>query len=84
MQVSCQLHALAALPIRKEVLLPIEQVASWVERFGEMVNVLSFPEIEPRILSCPARTLVTIPTELGQWVEVKTALCSAVEASRRK
>ena len=65
MQLSCQLHALAALPTRKELLLPIEQVASWAGRFGEKVN-LSFPEIEPRLLSCPARTLVTIAIELGQ------------------
>ena len=62
---SCQLHTLAALPTRKELLLPIEQVASWAGGFGEIVN-LSFPEIEPRLLSYPALTQVTIPTELGQ------------------
>ena len=74
----CQLHALAALPTRKELLLPIEQADGWTGGFGEKVNLLSFPEIEPLILSCPARTLVTIPTELGLRVEVKTALFSAV------
>jgi len=65
LQVSCQLHSLAAFPARKELLLPIEQVARWAGRFGEMVN-LSFPEIELRLLSCPTCTLVIVPTELGQ------------------
>jgi len=65
--VSCQLYALATLPTRKELTLPIEQVASWAGRIGEKVNLLSFPEIEPRLLSCLARTLVAIPTELGGY-----------------
>ena len=37
-------------------------------------NLLSPPEIEPRLLSCLARSLVTIPTELSRaaWAyEVK-------------
>jgi hypothetical protein len=36
------------------------------QHYGEGKNLLLLPGIEPRILSCPARIPVAIPTELSQ------------------
>jgi hypothetical protein len=91
MEVSGQLHALAALPPGKEPPYPLDRrlvgPQSRCGRCGEGKNLLPLSGIESRFLDRPTRSLVAIPTEqsrlkynvcvYGQinYLDVKT-LCS--------
>ena len=59
MEMSDKLHALAALRWGPK---PIGELQSRFGRFGKETNVFFLPGTEPRYLSCPARSLVTIQT----------------------
>jgi hypothetical protein len=52
MDVSSQLYAPAALPLGKELPVPLDMrmggPQSWSRRYGEEKNLLSLPGIEPR------------------------------------
>jgi hypothetical protein len=39
------------------------------ERYGEKKDLLSLPRIEPRLVICPALSLVAIPIELSRLVK---------------
>jgi hypothetical protein len=62
MEVKGQLFAPAALPPRKEPLVPIPGSG----RYREEKNLLPLQGIELRLPGRPARSLVAIPTELSR------------------
>jgi hypothetical protein len=65
MEVSCQLHPPASLLLEKQSLVQGHGgPQSRFERFGEENNLLPLPDIEPRLLGRPVRSLVTMPSEL--------------------
>jgi hypothetical protein len=58
-----QLHAVALTPGKNPaVLIGGWGPHSWFDRHGEK-ELLLLPEIEPRFLGLPARSLVAVPTE---------------------
>jgi hypothetical protein len=69
MEMTGQLHASVTLPLGKGTSFLIRQEAVWAtksmsEWFGEQINLLILPGIEPRFLDRPFRSLFVIPTEL--------------------
>jgi hypothetical protein len=69
MEVSGQLHTLATLP--PDSLTATHWIGGWVgPRLGLDAVEKTFiplPQIEPRFLSCPVRSIVIIPTDLS-WL----------------
>jgi hypothetical protein len=74
-EVSGQLHALAALPLGKEsILLTVQGLGGPQSQYGgngEEKNLLSLPGVKPYFLSHLASSMVTIPTELS-WLHIVT------------
>jgi hypothetical protein len=66
MEVSGQLDAPAALPLGKEPRYRLSGRLIGPGRFGEEKNLPAPPVIKPRFLGRPARSLVTLPTELSR------------------
>jgi hypothetical protein len=64
MEMSGQVHALVALPPRKELPVPIGYGAG-CGHCGEAKNLRPMLGIEPHFLGRPARSLVTILCYLG-------------------
>jgi hypothetical protein len=87
MEINCQFHVPAALPLEKESPVPIEWMAGWVvetvwTHFWVEKNFLFVSEVEPLFLCCAVRSLFAIPTTLSQLTQFSAAECyfSSVQA----
>jgi hypothetical protein len=73
MEVSGQVHGPAALPPGSSTRYPLYKRLGEPQDlygyYGEEKNLLPLPEIEPRFLGRPARSLVDVPTELSPLPE---------------
>jgi hypothetical protein len=74
MENSVQLHASAGFPQGNSTQYPFYRMLDGTQsrfwRCEEEKNLLSLPEMEPRLLGRPTRNPVAIPTELSRLIMV--------------